>query len=262
MTTQQIVLDMIKFNIPFNDLKKFIFLFSRKVGLLYFFLLMLYFDGVGFGGSYLSSQVYVDVFALIGFTILYFRSTKRVRELMIYAFVIGVIGEQIFSIWLHMWTYRLEHMPLYAPLGHAAIFARTFAFSKAPIVQKYAKDLVKILAVIILIYALYFLIIYNDVFGFVMTIFIFLLLLKRSRDRVFFLTMYVVVMGVEIAGTTFKCWYWPKEAFEVFSFLPSANPPSGISLFYFLLDIGCFVFYTQRHKITWKRVLNIRKFKK
>jgi uncharacterized membrane protein YeaQ/YmgE (transglycosylase-associated protein family) len=245
-------------SIPKSDLKKIFKLFNRKIGLLFILLFGLYFDGTTFGGTHDNAQTIVNVIAIIGFLTLYIRSAPRVKELMIYALILGLIGEQILSIVLNMWTYRLGNMPLYAPLGHAAIYGRTFAFSKAGIVQQNKESIVKLMSIFIILYALAFLFLFNDIFGFVMTIAIFLLLIKRPNDRVFFLTMYIVVIGVEIAGTAFGCWYWPETAFNVFSFLPSHNPPSGISLFYFLLDIGCFIVYTQRHKITWARVKNIR----
>ena len=92
-----------------------------------------------------------------------------------------------------------------------------------------------------------------------MTLVVFLLLWKRPKDRLFFYSMYILVAILEIGGTAFGCWKWPNTAFGVFGFLPSNNPPSGISLFYFLLDIGCFYIYTQRHKLTWSRLKSIRR---
>ena len=92
-----------------------------------------------------------------------------------------------------------------------------------------------------------------------MTIAVFLVLTNRPKDRLFFLTMYVVVAVLEIIGTAYEVWSWPDTAFGVFPILKSHNPPSGISLFYFLLDIGCFVMYTQFNNKTWKRFKNIRR---
>ena len=91
-----------------------------------------------------------------------------------------------------------------------------------------------------------------------MTFCVFILLSKRTKDRLFFYSMYILVAILEIGGTAFGCWYWPTYAYGVFEFLPSNNPPSGISLFYFLLDIGCFVVYTQFNSKTWKRFKNIK----
>jgi hypothetical protein len=45
----------------------------------------------------------------------------------------------------------------------------------------------------IVIFSLFYLIVFKDIFGFVMTIAVFLVLINRLKDRLFFLTMYVVV---------------------------------------------------------------------
>lgn len=52
--------------------------------------------------------------------------------------------------------------------------------------------------------------------------------------------MYLLVAILEIGGTAFGTWKWPKIGFQVFKILPSNNPPSGISLFCFLLDMVFF----------------------
>jgi hypothetical protein len=70
--------------------------------------------------------------------------------------------------------------------------------------------------------------------------------------------MYIVVAVLEIGGTAYEVWSWPDTAFGFFPLLKSHNPPSGISLFYFLLDVGCFVLYTQINRKAWKRVKRIR----
>ena len=78
---------------------------------------------------------------LVAFLVLYKRSVKRTRKLMIYAVIIGFIGEYLFSIVLGMYTYRLSNLPFYIPLGHAVVYARTYCFSKASIVNKYQKEI-------------------------------------------------------------------------------------------------------------------------
>ena len=181
---------------------------------------------------------------------------------MIYAVILGFLGEYLFSIVLGMYTYRLENVPLYVPFGHAAVFGRVYVFSKASIVRKYHKEIEQFLYGLISLFALGYLYFFNDIFGLVMTLGIFVLLIKRPKDRMFFLTMYLVVAVLEIGGTAYSCWVWPDTAFGVFPMLKSHNPPSGISLFYFLLDIGCFVLFTQFNRNTWSRFKSIRAFKK
>lgn len=248
--------------IPKTDFKKILLLFTRRIGLLFVFVAALYFDGVGFAAIYPDAQTVTNIFMLIAFFLLYMRSVKRTRELMIYAVIIGFAGEYLFSIVLDMYTYRLSNLPLYIPFGHAAVYARTYVFSKASIVKKYAKQITFYFTKIILLLALFYLIVFNDVFGFVMTIAVFLLLYNRPKDRLFFLTMYIVVAVLEIGGTAYAAWSWPDTAFGVFPYLESHNPPSGISLFYFLLDVGCFFLYTQINRKAWKRVKNIRRLQR
>ncbi len=53
----------------------------------------------------------------------YYRATLRLKQLVIYAGIIGFAGDYLFSRVLKMHTCRLPNTPLYAPLGHAAFGA-------------------------------------------------------------------------------------------------------------------------------------------
>lgn len=245
--------------IPKYDLKKFINVFNRRFGLFIIFVFVLFFDSIYFVENILDSQIPINILMIFGFIVMYWRANPRTKELMIYAVILGFGGEYLFSRGLNMYTHRLENVPLYVPLGHAALYGRIIMFSKAPVVRKYHKKIERLFGICIGIFATVYLIFFSDVFGFVMTICMFLLLWKRPKDKLFFFSMYILVAILEIGGTAFGCWKWPSTAFDVFTFLPSNNPPSGISLFYFLLDIGCFFMYTQRHKITWSRLKSIQR---
>jgi hypothetical protein len=208
-----------------------------------------------------NAQLYANITMFIGFAIVFWQVNKRVREQMIYAVIIAIIGEYLFSIILGMYTYRLENIPHYVPPGHALVYVAVLYFSKASSIIKNKIKVEKFLTIFILIYATVFLIFRNDVFGFVMTIATLLILRKKPRERLFYLVMYITVAYLEIIGTNYLCWKWPATAWDVIPFLPSHNPPSGISFFYFLLDLGTLWLYKQRHKITWFRMKNIRKLK-
>ncbi len=249
-------------SIPKAELKQIIKSFNRRIGLLFLFVVALYFDSEDFANKFQYNQYFINFFMIVAFLLLYYRSVKRTRELMIYGVVIGFIGEYFFSVYLGMYTYRLENVPLYVPFGHAAVYARVFAFSKTSVVRIHHQKIERFFYIIISLFALGYWYFFNDVFGLVMTLGVFALLLKRPKDRMYFLTMYITVAVLEIGGTAYGAWYWPDTAFGVFDVLPSNNPPSGISLFYFLLDIGCFVLYTTRHRTAWKRVKNIRRIQK
>lgn len=244
--------------VPKNDLKAIFYIFNRRIGIFILFVFIFFLDSTYFAENYTNSQLPINIIMILGFLVMYFRANKRTKELMFYAVIIGFGGEYLFSRALDMYTYRLENVPLYVPFGHAALYGRIFMFSKAPIVKKHNKAIEELFAVIIILLATIYLVFFKDVFGFVMTAIVFLLLWKRPKDRLFFFSMYLLVAILEIGGTAFGCWQWPNTAFGVFSFLPSNNPPSGISLFYFLLDISCFFIYTQRHNVSWQRLKNIK----
>ncbi|WP_298884546.1 hypothetical protein [uncultured Polaribacter sp.] len=247
---------MLILNVPKEELKKILSVFNREIGRFVFFVFVLFFDSLYFVENIVDTQIVINILMLAGFFKMYFRSTPRVKELMIYAVILGVGGEYLFSRGLNMYTYRLENVPLYVPIGHAALYGRIFMFSKNSTVRKHHKAVEQLFAITIAIFSTIYLMFFADIFGFVMTICVFLLLWKRPKDRLFFYSMYILVAILEIGGTAFGCWKWPNIAFGVFEFLPSNNPPSGISLFYFLLDVSCFFIYTQRHKLSWNRLKN------
>lgn len=241
-----------------EELKKVISIFNREIGRFVLFVFVLFFDSLYFSKNITPSQIPINILMVLGFLKMYSRSTPRVKESMIYAVIIGFLGEHFFSRGLDMYTYRLENIPHYVPLGHAALYGRVLMFSKASVVKKNHDAVEQIFAFVIASLSLVYLFFFKDVFGFVMTICVFLMLIKRPKDKLFFYTMYILVAVLEIGGTAFGCWKWPDTAFGIFSFLPSNNPPSGISLFYFLLDVSCFMVYKLRNRATWNRFKNIR----
>lgn len=231
----------------------------KTLGLLFLFIAVgLFFDSSYFISFDERGQLYANIAMLTVFFILFYRATKRSKELMVYAVLIGIAGECLFSLGFHMYEYRLENVPLYVPPGHAIIYIVTVYFCREKFVKKYRPSLEKWFAVAMFIYSICFLVFASDVFGFVLTLLILWLLRNKPRERLFYYSMYIVVAVLEIIGTTYKCWFWPDTAFGLFDLLKSANPPSGISFFYFGLDLGSLWLYKQRHKIAWSRMKRLR----
>lgn len=234
----------------------------RTLGLLYlFFVIGLFLDSFYMVKITENAQLYANALMFLVFGITIFKVNNRLKEQMVLAVLIGFLGEYIFSIVLGMYTYRLNNVPHYIPFGHAFVYIAVLCFSKASSIIKHHIKLEKIFAIFIFIYASVFLLFKNDVFGFLMTIITLYLLRNRPKERLFYLTMYISVACLEIIGTSYKCWWWPTTAWDMIPFLPSHNPPSGISLFYFLLDLGTLWLYKQRHKVAWKRMKTVRKIR-
>jgi hypothetical protein len=242
-----------------SDLKKIFKLFNRKIGYLILTFFFLYIDSESLAKRFEYSQLLTNALMLVMFSVVYARSVQRTKQLMLYSVIVAFLGEYFFSVFLDMYSYRLRNVPLYVPLGHAVIFARVFMFSKEPLVKQNQKVIARFLYVVISLFSFVYLYYFNDVFGFVMTLGVFFFLYKRQKEKVFFLTMYIVVALLEISGTYYKCWSWPNTAFRIFDFLPSNNPPSGISLFYFILSWGSFVTYKRVHFKAWSRLKKLRK---
>ena len=156
---------MLIFSIPKNDLKKITAIFNREIGRFIFFVFVLFFDSLYFSKHISDSQIWINILMFAGFFKMYFRSTPRVKELMIYAVIVGFGGEYLFSRGLSMYTYRLENVPLYVPIGHAALYGRIFMFSKASVVRKHHKAIEQLFAFVIAIFATIYLIVFADLFG-------------------------------------------------------------------------------------------------
>jgi hypothetical protein len=233
--------------------------FYRILGSLFIFIgVGLYFDSTHFIAMDENGQWYANLLMLAVFAYLFYKATDRSRELMINAVLIGILGECLFSLGFDMYTYRLENVPVYVPPGHAIIYIVTVYFCRDKYVKKHKTNLEKWLSICVFLYAFCFLILRSDVFGFILTLLTLYLLKNKPRERLFYYSMYAVVAVLEIIGTTYKCWYWPDSAFGIFKLIKSANPPSGISFFYFGLDLGSLWLYKQRHKIAWTRMKRIR----
>ncbi|WP_299136579.1 hypothetical protein [uncultured Tenacibaculum sp.] len=209
---------------------------------------------------YHNTQHIITLLIIPLFLFLYYKATSRTRELLIYATLIAIAGEYLFSKTLGMYTYRLKNIPHYIPPGHAIVFLLVYYFSRKSQVKYNRKKIEVFCTSLIIPFSLYFLILKNDILGFVCTFFVFYFLRKHHKERLFFLVMYCVVAITELIGTSLECWQWPSVAFNKLNFLPSANPPAGISLFYFGLDRGTMSFYKRRHKAAWKRLKKVRSF--
>jgi hypothetical protein len=242
--------------------KTFFSAFIKTLGILFLYIFLgLFLDSLYVAENYCDLQWFANIIMVIVFSITLLNVTPRIREQLVYAVLVGFVGEYLFSLGMGMYTYRLENIPHYIPMGHALVYAGVLYFTKTVFSKNNMNILEKIVTVFIFLYAALFLIFKNDVFGFVLTIATLLILRKQKRERLFYVTMYLAVAFLEIVGTSFECWWWPTTAWDVIPFLPSHNPPSGISFFYFLLDLGCLYFYKKRHKIAWLRMKNIRKMK-
>lgn len=239
-----------------------VFQFLKTIGLLELFIAAgLFLDSKFFleyadYGQEISNAILISVLF-----ILYYRANKRTREQIIYAVLIGIIGEYLFCKGFGMYTYRLDNVPHYVPPGHAIMYLGVYYFIRQPKIVVNKRSLELFFYIVNGLFATYFLIFKNDILGFSLTVLTFYIVTKKPRERLFYLAMYFAIACLELIGTFYECWWWPSTWFGKVDFITSANPPSGISFFYFGLDLGCLYFYKLRHKVAWSRMKNIRKIR-
>lgn len=204
-------------------------------------------------GQWISNVLMVLAFALV-----YRRAPPRLRGLMKYGVFIGAAGEALFSLVFGMYEYRLENVPLYVPPGHSLMYAAVYYFVREPFVVKHQRSVAGAMLAGSVAYAAYWLLAHDDVYGALCTGLFVVLVARDQHSRMFFITMFVFVGYLEQVGTRFGCWYWWEHAFDKFAWLPSGNPPSGISVFYFAFDVLCLLAYLTRRKDLKARYKRLR----
>lgn len=232
-------------------------------GLMFFIVLI----GLGIDSQSIAQQVpysqWISNFLIIcSFVWIYQHTSPQVKQLMLFGLIIALAGEVLFSVVLGMYSYRLENVPIYVPFGHSIIYAGVYYLVKEPLFKRHQSSIVKWLFIAMILYSTLWLFLANDVFGFVCMLIILGIFKWRSKTKPFFLVMFFTIVYLELLGTYFECWYWPNIWFDQFSWVPSANPPSGISVFYFGFDAGCLWLYKQLNPQKWQRLKRFKKLQK
>jgi len=231
----------------------------RIYGILPLLLLVgLYIDGVSFSAHVAWSQWITNALVLAAYVWIYMHVSKQVQRLMVYGLIVATGGEVVFSLLLGMYTYRLDNVPIYIPFGHAVVYASIYYIVREPLIRHNHQSVERWLYIAMILYSVGWLLWANDLFGFVGSIVILWLFRKRPHIRLFFLVMFFAVALLEILGTQFGCWVWPSVWFDIFTWMPSANPPSGISVFYFGFDAGCLWIYKHIRSKSWMRMKRLR----
>jgi len=188
--------------------------------------------------------------------------SKVAKQLMIFGVFLSFAGEVVFALVLGMYTYRLGNVPFYVPLGHALVYAAVYYMTRENWFRKHRQRINGLLYPLIILYATLWLIFAQDVLGFACMLVILLLFKRHPDTKLFFLLMFFMVVYLELIGTYYQCWFWPNIWFGELSWVPSANPPSGISVIYFAFDTGCLLFYKLFNIQRWHRFRILQKLRK
>ncbi len=182
------------------------------------------------------------------FVWMYRDAPPRLQSLMKYGVVVATVGEVFFSLVVGMYEYRLGNVPIYVPPGHAILYGAVYYFVREPFMLRHQRTMMTGMALLGVAYATYWLVAHNDMYGALCTLLFLYLLVRNADSRYFFLAMFIFVAYLEQVGTRFGAWYWHADLLDKYSWLPSGNPPSGISVFYFGFDVTCLLAYLTRRK--------------
>jgi hypothetical protein len=220
--------------------------------------LVCFLDGHYVAAHFAYGQWLANVIMVIAFVWLYRAAPTRLRALMKYGVFIAAAGEALFSLVFGMYEYRLHSIPLYVPPGHSIMYAAVYYFVREPWVFKNRRMVSALMLVTSVAYAAYWLVTHNDVYGALCTLFFVVLIARNAESRLFFLSMFLFVAYLELVGTGAGAWFWWPTAFDKFAFLPSGNPPSGISVFYFGFDGLCLAALLRRRPELRMRLRRLR----
>jgi len=144
------------------------------------------------------------------------------------AVVVGVAAviELVFSGWLGVYVYRLEHVPAYVFPGHGLIYLAALTFARLPVVARNASTAIRATVVVATGWALWGLILSprHDLLGFFWYLCL-LAFLRWGRSTLLYVGAFVVVSYLEILGTTWGVWAWMARD-TILGWVPMGNPPS------------------------------------
>jgi hypothetical protein len=149
---------------------------------------------------------------------------------------ISAVGEGLFSLVFGLYRYRLGGVPIYVPFGHAMLLSVGFLVASSAFVERYQRQVRRSLLIfhVSLIGGCFLL--FGDTLSLVF-IGAFLMLLRRNAFRpdalTFYVIMGVIVLYIEILGTSWGCWAWKSASWG----LHATNPPTGAFACYVIGDI-------------------------
>ncbi len=200
-------------------------------------------DGQAMGRHTAHGQALAVAVTLLWWSFCTCAATPRLRVVMVVGVFAATLGEAFFSLVLGMYTYRLESIPAYVPPGHTLLYAAVFLFVRRPVVHRHRRALTGLFLALGTAFSGYWLVTRGDRYGFACFLAFVAIVALARRARLFFSTMFLLVAYLEVLGTGFGAWGWPPLLLGRFEALPSANPPSGIAVFYSLFDVSCLLLY-------------------
>lgn len=191
-----------------------------------------YFDSPEFKNISPYGQWLDDYIMFWTYVWFYCFANARLRNIMILGSIVGLGLEILGSKILGAYTYRLENIPIYIPLGHSIILATVYHINNQTIVSKYAHRLTMTLYPLAFLMCSVSLLLWDDMGGMILLM-IFMLLLVNMKNKLPHLISFFFSYYLELFGTQMHAWEWHSTM----DWPHMANPPSGIGAAYLILHL-------------------------
>jgi hypothetical protein len=152
--------------------------------------------------------------------------SRLVRAQTAVVVALATVIELVFSGWLGVYVYRLDHVPAYVPPGHGLVYLAALTIGRMPFVVRHGRGAVRVTVVLATAWALWGLLLSprHDVLGFFWYLCL-LAFLRWGRSTLLYVGAFAVVSYLEILGTTWGVWAWQARD-TIMGWVPQGNPPS------------------------------------
>ena len=140
--------------------------------------------------------------------------------------VLAAVVELVFSGWLGVYVYRLEHVPMYVFPGHGLVYLAALTFGRLDVVRRHSALAVRATVVVAGAWALWGVLLSprQDVLG-VFWYVCLLGFLRWGRSTLLYVGAFVVVSYLELLGTAWGVWAW-QPVDTIMGWVAMGNPPS------------------------------------
>ena len=184
----------------------------------------------------LERQYILGGIAFVSLIMMLLGENRETRIQVVVAVAFATWGEHFASIYMGGYTYRFENVPAYVPPGHGMVYLTAIAMARSGLFQRYARRITAFVIVVCGVWSMWGISGYTeqgDALGALMfTIFLGFLFLGRSP--MVYLAAFFITTWLEIIGTAVGAWKW--AAIDPVLGLSQANPPSGVTFWYCIVD--------------------------
>jgi len=161
--------------------------------------------------------------------------SNLVRLQVLIAVLFATAGEHFASGLMQGYIYHFHNIPAYIPPGHGMVYLTAVALARSPLFQQWQCPITWTVFLIMGLWSLWGVTLAERSDWMGMFLFLFYVpCVLWGRAPLVYLAAFFVTTHLELIGTALKTWSWvPID--PTFS-LPQGNPPSGVAVWYCLVD--------------------------